>query len=583
MSLKDFEIGKELGKGAFGSVSICKRKADGNMYAMKRVKISQLSSKERENALNEVRILASLSHPNIIGYKEAFFDEDSKTLNIVMEFADDGDIESKIQKAIKSGTKIPEDTIWSYLIQVVQGLKYLHDNSIMHRDLKCANIFLIKDGTLKLGDLNVSKIVKMGMVYTQTGTPYYASPEVWGDKPYNYKSDLWSVGCILYELCALRPPFKGTSLENLYKNVIKGVYDTIPNIYSKDLSALIGMLLQVNPSNRPNCDQFLNNEIVIRHKYSIKGGANEVSEKPQLLCTIKYPRNMNEINARLPKKKKYMEMGMIEEDKRIEESKMGSNDVNMNRPKIIERDIKKEKELKEMKEQLQREREMAMIKEREKERELHKEKEMLMQKERERERQREMINLEQKRIDNNNRYNPYSRPISAKVPGSDRPKSPLGNNRVIVNNPNPINNYNKNIAIANNINNIKPNAISPRPISAKVENKINPYQKPSSPKIAIRDNKSPLRVGIRPPSPGPVSKVIPINNRPISAKVVPSKPLIEKINYKIRDNNQQKLIGKVEPIQRSNPIAPNYNYKINRPLSKPVVINSGPKIVHIKK
>jgi NIMA (never in mitosis gene a)-related kinase len=610
MSLKDFEIGKELGKGAFGSVSICKRKEDGKLYAMKRVKISQLSTKERENALNEVRILASLSHSNIIGYKEAFFDEDSKTLNIVMQIADDGDIESKIQKAIKTGTKIPEDTIWSYLIQIIQGLKYLHDNSIMHRDLKCANVFLIKDGTLKLGDLNVSKIVKMGMVYTQTGTPYYASPEVWGDKPYNYKSDLWSVGCILYELCALRPPFKGTSLENLYKNVIKGIYEPISNIYSKDMSTLIGMLLQVNPMNRPTCEQILNNEIVIKHKYCIKGDANEVVEKTNMLCTIKYPKNMNEINSRLPKKKKYAEMGMIEEDKKIEESKMGNNDQNINRPRIIERDMKKEKELKEMKEQLQRERELLMIKEREREREIQREKEILMQREKERERereiqrekeilmqrekererQREIINSDQKR--NENRYNPYSRPISAKVPGSDRPRSPLGNNRVIMNNP--INNYNRNIGIANNINNVKPSAISPRPISAK-DNKIIPYQKPNSPKIVNRDNKSPLRVGQRVPSPGPVNKVIPDYNRPISAKVIqginrpisakvaPSKPVIEKINYKIRDNNQQKLVGKIEPILRSNPMEANYHYKNNQPVSKPVRVTPGPRIVHIKK
>jgi NIMA (never in mitosis gene a)-related kinase len=306
MSLKDFEIGKELGKGAFGSVSICKRKEDGKVYAMKRVKISQLSTKERENALNEVRILASLSHPNIIGYKDSFFDEESKTLNIVMDLADDGDIESKIQKAIKTGTKISEEQIWAWLIQIAKGLKYLHDNKIMHRDLKCANIFLTKDGTLKLGDLNVSKIVKMGLVYTQTGTPYYASPEVWGDKPYNYKSDLWSVGCILYELCALRPPFKGTSLENLYKNVTRGIYDPIPSIYSKDLTIIIALLLQVNPSNRPDCDAILSHEIIIKKLQTIKKPIpSEAGEKPQLLCTIKLPRNMSEINKNLPKSKKY--------------------------------------------------------------------------------------------------------------------------------------------------------------------------------------------------------------------------------------------------------------------------------------
>src|SRR5690348_1416432 len=100
MSLKDFEVIKELGKGAFGSVCKVRRKSDGNLYAMKRVKMSQLSPKERENALNEVRILASINHTNIISYKDAFFDEESKTLNIVMELADDGDLESKIQAHI---------------------------------------------------------------------------------------------------------------------------------------------------------------------------------------------------------------------------------------------------------------------------------------------------------------------------------------------------------------------------------------------------------------------------------------------------------------------------------------------------
>jgi NIMA (never in mitosis gene a)-related kinase len=223
MSLKDFELLKELGKGAFGTVCLCKRKEDGNIYAIKRVKISQLNKKEQENSLNEVRILASISHPNIIGYKEAFFDDDSKTLNMVMEYADDGDLETKIQKHIKSKTNLSENELWSYLIQMLQGLKSLHDNKIMHRDLKSANVFLCKNGVLKLGDLNVSKVVKMGLVYTQTGTPYYASPEVWADKPYNYKSDIWSVGCVMYELSALKPPFRGNNLEQLYASVKKGI------------------------------------------------------------------------------------------------------------------------------------------------------------------------------------------------------------------------------------------------------------------------------------------------------------------------------------------------------------------------
>jgi len=223
MSLKDFELIKELGKGAFGTVVLVKRREDGNIYAIKRVKISQLNKKEQENSLNEVRILASISHPNIIGYKEAFFDDDSKTLNMVMEYADDGDLENKIQKHIKNKTNVSENELWSYLIQMIQGLKSLHDNKIMHRDLKSANVFILKNGVLKLGDLNVSKVVKMGLVYTQTGTPYYASPEVWADKPYDYKSDIWSVGCVMYELSALKPPFRGNNLEQLYASVKKGI------------------------------------------------------------------------------------------------------------------------------------------------------------------------------------------------------------------------------------------------------------------------------------------------------------------------------------------------------------------------
>ncbi len=101
MSLNDFEFGTELGKGAFGSVSIVKRKEDQQIYAMKRVKIINLGKKEKDNSFNEVRLLASLCHKNIIGYKEAFYDEKSSTLNIVMEYADDGDLSSKIKKNVK--------------------------------------------------------------------------------------------------------------------------------------------------------------------------------------------------------------------------------------------------------------------------------------------------------------------------------------------------------------------------------------------------------------------------------------------------------------------------------------------------
>jgi NIMA (never in mitosis gene a)-related kinase len=301
-TLKDFEMGKILGKGAFGSVQLVKRKLDGIIYAMKSIKMVQLSEKDKENSLNEIRILASLSHKNIIGYKDAFYDEGSKTLNIVMEFADDGDISTKIKYNLRNDLHFRENIIWEYLIQILEGLNYLHEKKIIHRDLKSANIFLMKDNTVKIGDLNVSKINKQGMAYTQTGTPYYASPEIWLDQPYDYKSDIWSLGCILYELCELRPPFRGTSLKNLCINIQKGIYNQIPDYYSNDLKAIINMMLQRDPNNRPTTGQLLGCDIIIRKRNELKiitkysGG----EEKQGLIATIQLPRNLGEINKSLP-------------------------------------------------------------------------------------------------------------------------------------------------------------------------------------------------------------------------------------------------------------------------------------------
>ena len=96
--------------------------------------------------------------------------------------------------------------------------------------LQSANVFLWKDLTAKIGDMNVSKLArKDGLNYTQTGTPFYASPEVWRDEPYDFKSDIWSLGCVLYEMAALKPPFNAPDMNQLFKRVIKGVYPKIPS------------------------------------------------------------------------------------------------------------------------------------------------------------------------------------------------------------------------------------------------------------------------------------------------------------------------------------------------------------------
>ena len=167
-------------------------------------------------------------HPNIVSYKEAFFDLESETLCIVMEYVDGGDLYAKILEHQKRGTYMKEKEIFKLFFGMARGLRTLHDVNICHRDLKSANIFLTRDGEAKIGDLNVSKLAEKGLLYTQTGTPYYASPEVWRDVPYNTKSDVWSMGCILYEMTTLKPPFTAPDMSALYKKVLKGVYNPIP-------------------------------------------------------------------------------------------------------------------------------------------------------------------------------------------------------------------------------------------------------------------------------------------------------------------------------------------------------------------
>ena len=318
MSLNNFIIGKNLGKGAFGSVCLVTRKEDKKIYAMKSINIGKLDKKEIEAALNEVRILASLSHPNIIGYKDAFYDENSRTLNIVMEYADDGDISHKIQDNLKRRLRFEESTIWEWIIQLLKGLKYLHDNKIMHRDIKCANIFLMKNGLLKIGDLNVSKIAKsnMDMARTQTGTPFYLAPEIWKDLPYDYKCDIWSVGCIIYELCTSRPPFRGTSLKELGRNVLNGYYLPISG-FSNDIKDIIAKMLIVDPKRRASTDELLNSDIIQRRIKNIGINIKENysnSKKANLIKTIKLPRNMKEINSALPRNRYSQKESMIEND-----------------------------------------------------------------------------------------------------------------------------------------------------------------------------------------------------------------------------------------------------------------------------
>ena len=305
-----FNILSKIGEGSYSTVLKVQRIEDGNIYALKRVKFYKLSEKEKENALNEIRILASVKNKNVISYKEAFFDEKDSSLGIVMEYADKGDLFQLITERKKTKNYFIEQEVWKIFIQLLNGLKALHDFKILHRDIKSANVFLFKGGICKLGDLNVSKVARKGLGYTQTGTPYYASPEVWEEKPYDSKSDVWSLGCVMYEMITLRPPFQAKSMEELYKKVMRGNYPRIPSKYSEDLSDAIKLMIQVEAGARPSCEELLKMPMITKRieffnnnkDIDITEEQNEsLNKKFELLKTIMVPNKLENLAKNLPK------------------------------------------------------------------------------------------------------------------------------------------------------------------------------------------------------------------------------------------------------------------------------------------
>ena len=266
MSNIKYKIIKQIGKGSYGTVYLCEDKNNKNQqYVIKRINLSKLSEKEREETINETKILQKLDHQNIIKFIEFFISKKEEIiyLNIITEYADDGDLSEKINSQIKKNY-FSENIILDYFTQICLALKHIHDKKIIHRDLKSQNIFLTKKGLIKLGDFGIAKHLNntWKKASTMIGTPYYLSPEIVLNKPYNFKSDIWSLGVLLYEMMCLKMPFDANSLPMLTLKIMKGFFSPPPKIYSNDLINLLYLLLNVNPDLRPNVNDILKMNII---------------------------------------------------------------------------------------------------------------------------------------------------------------------------------------------------------------------------------------------------------------------------------------------------------------------------------
>ncbi|KAL3134399.1 hypothetical protein ABBQ38_006461 [Trebouxia sp. C0009 RCD-2024] len=298
---KRFEVQKLLGKGSYGIVYRVKRLLDGRVYALKEIDVRKMSARTGADAVNEIRLLASVKHQNIIRYHEAFLD--GNLLCIVMEYAQYGDLGRLIKKAIELKKAFPEKIIWKYFMQICEGMQVLHNAKIIHRDIKPMNIFVGDHDIVKVGDLGIAKMIKEGVANTQIGTPHYMPPELWQNKKYTFTSDLWALGCLLYELMTYRVPFEARSMAELHTKVMAGHFKPItPGKYSADLINLMGQLLQVNPQRRPMVSQILASSVLQKHA---AGGSHIAAaaapfSKGTVLQTIKIPADLQLLQARLP-------------------------------------------------------------------------------------------------------------------------------------------------------------------------------------------------------------------------------------------------------------------------------------------
>ena len=258
--IKDYIIKETLGKGSYGVVYKVQKKNTNNIYVIKQISLNGLSTKEINEVNQEGKILSLINSDFVVKYYDCFKENDN--INIVMEYCDGGDLNDFLNEKKKYGKLLEENLIWQIFIKITIGLADIHKMKILHRDLKTLNIFLKKNLEIKIGDLGVAKILlKNSFAKTVIGTPYYLSPEICEEKPYNDKSDVWALGCILYELCTFKHPFEARSQGALILKILNKKPEPIDNCYSSELNNLIFLLLDKNSENRPSCEEILNNKI----------------------------------------------------------------------------------------------------------------------------------------------------------------------------------------------------------------------------------------------------------------------------------------------------------------------------------
>lgn len=254
-----FEIVEELHHTTGGVIYVAREKKTKTLYVLKRRRVAELGS--AKDMLSEYELLRHLRHANVVQCYGYFWEFESRSLFVVLEYCGAGDLhkELKFRKRQSKPDHFKDSEVWDIFAQILSGLRYLHSKGIVHRDIKCMNLFLTNDGQIKIGDLGVSRQMSENTVFLNSfyGTPLYLSPELVEGLPYTQKTDMWSIGVVLYELLTLCPPFDGDSLKQVTNSVLRGRYQPIPFSRDPTFEWIVERLLQRSSSHRPTCEEVL--------------------------------------------------------------------------------------------------------------------------------------------------------------------------------------------------------------------------------------------------------------------------------------------------------------------------------------
>uniref|UniRef100_A0A8C6MYH4 Serine/threonine-protein kinase 36 n=1 Tax=Mus spicilegus TaxID=10103 RepID=A0A8C6MYH4_MUSSI len=254
--MEKYHVLEMIGEGSFGRVYKGRKKYSAQVVALKFIPKLGRSEKELRNLQREIEIMRGLWHPNIVHMLDSF--ETDKEVVVVTDYA-----EGELFQILEDDGKLPEDQVQAIAAQLVSALYYLHSHRILHRDMKPQNILLAKGGGIKLCDFGFARAMSTNtMVLTSIkGTPLYMSPELVEERPYDHTADLWSVGCILYELAVGTPPFYTTSIFQLVSLILK---DPVrwPSTISSCFKNFLQGLLTKDPRQRLSWPDLLHHPFI---------------------------------------------------------------------------------------------------------------------------------------------------------------------------------------------------------------------------------------------------------------------------------------------------------------------------------